>query len=210
MPDLANVSARALARLVPCSKNSVAKALHSGRLHTLADGSIPLDDGDTQLFIESIRLRHEHEEGRIALDAEIEGRRRGAVAEEAPEQVEPAPTVAAPSERVPFPALQAAEIDPRSPSVLDALDGLDDPHRVGLVDRGAVVNLVQALYSVLMVTPIGEDSLALDPFDMGRKISSIFKDFLAFALESDIDSILAEAEAATREKLLPGSTGKGN
>ena len=210
MPDPAYVSARALARLVPCSKNSVAKALHSGRLQALEDGRIPLDSADTQLFIDQIRLRHEHEEGRIALDAQIEGRRRSAIIERAPEQAEPAPAVAAPSEHAPYAALQAAELDPWSPAVLDTLDGLDDPHRISLVPRDAVVNLVQALYSTLMLAPVGEDTLALDPFDLARKVSGIFKDFLAFALESDIDRILAEAEAATREKLIPGTTGKGN
>jgi hypothetical protein len=87
----------------------------------------------------------------------------------------------------------AAELDPHSPALLDAIDGLDDPHRIGFVDRSAVVNLVQALYSVLMLTPVDDTGLALDPYELARKVSGIFKDFLAFALESDIERILAEA-----------------
>jgi hypothetical protein len=198
MSNSERLSLHALARLAGCTKAAVLKATRTARLHRGEDGKIPLDDGDTRLFIEQIRLRRDHEDGRIALDAEIEGRRRSASAE-------PAPVVGAPAERVLYPALQASDIDLHSPVVLDTLDALDNPVRVGLVERAAVVNLVQALYSVLLITPTDETSLALDPFDLARKVSNIFADFLAFALESDIDRILAETESAISEKLMPGT-----
>jgi hypothetical protein len=100
-----------------------------------------------------------------------------------------------------FPALEAAELDPHSPALLDVLDALHDPVRVGLVERSAVVSLVSALYSTLMIAPVDDDGHALDPYALARQVSSIFAAFLNFALDSDIETILAEAETLTCEKL---------
>jgi hypothetical protein len=199
MSNPERLSLHALAQLAGCTKAAVLKATRTGRLHRGDDGKVALDDGDTRLFIEQIRLRHEHEIGRVALDAQIETRRLSAGAEEAPEQAKQTSSVVAPSSSAPFPALTDQEIDVRAPAILDCLDGLQGGYRVGLVPRDAVVNLVQGAYSLLMGALTNKDDIVADPYALAGTLSQLFKDWTYAFLDTDLDAALYEADIATRE-----------
>jgi len=181
------------ARAAGLNKSSVSRAIRAGHLpFDRATGKIDLDNDDVKTYAQSARfisVNHIPFNDRTTRHPSLSRPQPlPATASAAPPPAEPEPPAPAS-----WPALVAAELDPHSPALLDAIDGLDDPHRIGFVDRSAVVNLVQALYSVLMLTPVDDTGLALDPYELARKVSGIFKDFLAFALESDIERILAEA-----------------
>lgn len=206
------VTAAEFARRAGLNRSSITRAIRRKIIPSIG-GKVDLDNEDVKIYSQSAKFHsadHIPYEDRAlrhpslsSISRSISAPGRSSVGATAQETPDSPPSGGTPSGRSPYPALDAAEIDPFSPAVLDALDGLNDPHRIGLVERSAVVALVSALYSTLILAPVDDDGKALDPFDLARRLSAVFKDFLASALESDIDRVLAEAEAAARGKLEP-------
>ena len=142
------VSLARFAKLAGLNRSSVSRAVDKDHLPVdPGSGKIDLDDERVRFYAESAKFHsynHIPFESRLIRHPESLPRTNASVPLAAPAPA-PAPVVVPPSERMPYPALDAAVIDPRSPATMDVLDGLDDPHRIALVERSAVVNLVSAL-----------------------------------------------------------------